>query len=342
MNGKSLNALLLMLVFAPCLSAQEVELAALGAFELAFESVQPVRAYPGRQVAATVTFRTGEAFAVPSPGRVQQIEYLVAPGAAVVQGQPFAVLRGPEMHHFEMSYESSRALLAGAERRYKANKSLYERKAISESRWLEISEKYYALSLEHEHMRHFFELVVEGDDDPDALILAAPLTGVIDYNPDGHAIQEGDSIALFVPVEAIRLEADLPNNIRDQVVALKSGDCELPVERVSGMSDGFFVQMWSAPVGRTCRLLLGQQVLATPLLSVEGAYSLPRSAVFQWQRQTMVLVREGDKLIPVPVSLLGVQGEDYVLASEFDLGDRDVLVSSVSAVQGVLLGLGGE
>lgn len=155
MNRKPLAVLLLLVAFTPCLSAQQVQLSALGAFELVFQPAQPVQTYPGRQVAATVTFRRGEAFAVPSPGRAQQIQYLVAPGAAVVQGQPFAVLRGPEMHHFEMSYESSRALLAGAERRYKANRSLYERKAISESQWLEISEKYYALSLEHEHMRHF-------------------------------------------------------------------------------------------------------------------------------------------------------------------------------------------
>ena len=342
MNSKSLAALLLMLAFTSGLSARELELSALGAFELVFQSVHPVQTYPGQQVAASVTFRKGEAFAVPSPGRVQQTRYLVAPGVALEKGQPFAVLRGPEMHHFEMSYANSRALLAGAERRYKANKSLYERKTISESQWLEISEKYYALSLEHEHMRHFFELVVAGDDDPDALVLAAPLTGVIDYDTAGRAVQEGDSIALFVPVEAVRLLATLPNNIRDQVVALKAGGCELGVERVSALSDGFFVQVWTVPVPPACHLLLGQKLLATPLLRAEGAYSVPSSAVFQLQRQTMVLVREGDSLRPLAVSLLGVRGEDYVLTSEFDLDGREVLVSSVSAAQGVLLGLGGE
>ena len=64
--------------------------------------------------------------------------------------------------------------------------------------------------------------------------------------------------------------------------------------------------------------------------------------MFQLQRQTMVLVREGDRLRPLAVSLLGARGEDYVLQPAADLGDREVLVSSVSAVQGMLLGLGGE
>ena len=342
MIRNSLAALLLALLFAPGLRAQELQLDALGAFELAFQPARPVQSYPGQQVAAAVTYRQGEAFIVPSPGRVQQIAYLVEPGAAVRQGQPFAVLRGPEMHHFEMAYDSSRALLAGAERRYQANKGLYERKAISESQWLEISEKYYALALEYEHMRHFFELVEEGDNDPDALTLTAPLSGVIDYSPAPGGVQEGDSIAQFVPDAAIRLEATLPNRLRDQVIALQWGACEPAVERVSAMTEGFFVRVWSVPLAPACRPLLGQQLLVTPLLAVRGAYSLPRSAVFQLQRQTMVLVRDGDRLRPLAVTLLGARGEDYVLQPAADLGDREVLVSSVSAVQGMLLGLGGE
>lgn len=342
MIRNSLAALLLALSFTPSLCAQEVKLDALGAFELDFQRARPVQAYPGRQVAAAVTYRQGEAFIVPSPGRVQQIAYLVEPGAAVLQGQPFAVVRGPEMHHFEMAYESSRELLAGAERRYKANRTLYERKAISESTWLEISEKYFALSLEYEHMRHFFELVKEGDDDPDALTLVAPLNSVIDYSSAPGGLQEGDSLARFVPTAAIRLEATIPNRLRDQVVALQWGDCKPRIERVSAMTDGFFVRVWSEPLTPACRPLLGQQLLVTPLLGVQGAYSLPRSAVFQLQRQTMVLVRQGQSLLPLAVSLLGGQGDDYVLTSEFDLADREVLVSSVSAVQGMLLGLGGE
>ena len=93
---------------------------------------------------------------------------------------------GPEMHHFEMSYRSSQALASAAERRFKSNKGLYERKAISESQWLEISEQYYALALEYEHMRHFFELVVDGDDDADARPGGAA-GGRIDYSSADRA-----------------------------------------------------------------------------------------------------------------------------------------------------------
>ncbi|MCB1699757.1 MAG: hypothetical protein KDI14_02810 [Halioglobus sp.] len=319
-----------------------VELAALGSLQLEFEQAVPVEVYPGQRVAAQVTFRKGEAFNVPSPGRVQQIEYLVEPGAAVQQGQPFAVLRGPEMHHFEMRFESSQALAESAERRFKSNRELYKRKAISESQWQEISEKYYELMLEYEHMRHFFELVVGGDNDPDALTLAAPLASQIDYSSAEHRVEEGDSIAQFVPASAIRLEVALPVASAREVSAVRVGDCELAIERVGAMTDGFFVQAWTGALPASCGLMLGQQVLATPLLRVSGAYRVPRTAVFQLEHESFVLVRSGASLTAVAVVLLAAEDGDYVLQTATPLDAADVLVSSVSAVQGIMLGLGGE
>lgn len=341
MNRLLLTALLL-LSQAGQAAELTVELAALGSLELAFKKALPEQDYPGQPVAAQVTFRRGEAFNVLSPGRVQQIEYLVEPGATVQQGQPFAVLRGPEMHHFEMSYLSSQALAEGAQRRFKSNKSLFERKAISETQWLEISEQYYALSLEYEHMRHFFELVIGGDDDPDALTLAAPLAGLIDYGWANGGVGEGDSIALFVPLRAVRLQVALPNAIGSEVSALRAGNCLLTIERVSAMTDGFFLQAWTHSLPSSCHLMLGQQLLATPMVRAAGAYRVPRSAVFQLQGESYILLRRGDSLAAVTVTLLGSDAGDYLLRAATPLADAQVLVSSVSAVQGVLLGFGGE
>jgi hypothetical protein len=341
MNKMLLPALVLLAASATA-AADPVAIAALGSLQLDFEQAVPVSVYPGQPVAAQVTFRAGEAYSVPSPGRVQQIEYLVEPGTPITQGQPFAVLRGPEMHHVEMSYESSSELAAVVERRFKSNKALYERQAISESQWLEISEQYYAVMLEYEHMRHFFELVVSGDNDPDALTLTAPLTGLIDYRSADNGVAEGDSIARFVPAAAVRLNAALPIAISDDVASLRAGDCELAIERVSAVTDGFFVQAWTQSLPPACHLLLGQQLLALPQVRVQDGYRIPRTAVFQWQRESHVLIRRGDALVPEAVSLLGSDGEDYLVRATTTLEGAEVLVSSISAVQGILLGLGGE
>jgi hypothetical protein len=344
MSNKPLGviSLLLMLLLATAGSrAQTVDIESLGALDLVFETVTSVQMYPGQPVAAEVSFRKGEAFIVPSPGRVQQIEYLVAAGATVAQGQAFAVLRGPEMHHFEMSYRSSKEILAGAERRFNSNKLLYKRKTISEGQWLEISEKYYLSLLEYEHMRHFFELVVSSDEEGDALTLGAPLAGIIDYSAASGGVAEGESVASFIPQQAIRLEASIPTGMRGDLARLRVGECELGVERTSGIATGFFVQVWSESLPPDCPLLLGQQVLATPLLQAD-AYRVPRTAVFQLEQQPHVLLRSGANLTPVAVTLLGAEGDRYLLSCPESLRKQQVLVTSVSAVQGILLGLGGE
>lgn len=339
---KVVMAIVLSLAVVEIVRAQSVELAALRSLALEFERPVAVEVYPGQPLAAKVTFRNGEAFIVPSPGRVQQIEYLVEPGTTVEQGQPFAVLRGPEMHHFEMSFESSRALAASAAQRFKSNQPLYQNKAISESQWLQISEKYYASQLEYEHMRHFFELVLAGDNDPSALTLIAPLASIIQYNPHSSGVEEGDSIALFIPRKAIRLEVALPNMIAAEVAAVRAGDCQLDIERVSGVTDGFFTQAWTQSLPPACPLLLGQQVLALPLVRASNAYRVRKSAVFQLQRQSYMWVRRGDTLAAAAVTVLGSESESYIVRCDLSLEAQDVLISSVSAVQGVLLGLGDE
>ena len=92
----------------------------------------------------------------------------------------------------------------------------------------------------------------------------------------------------------------------------------------------------------SCRLMLGQQVLATPMVRVDDAYRVPRSAVFRLERENYVLVRDGESLLAVAVTPLAAEAGDYVLQAADVLRNAEVLVSSVSAVQGILLGLGGE
>jgi hypothetical protein len=330
-----------LLLAAPGSAARTVEIGSLGSLDLTFAPVENVDLYPGQPLAGEVSFRAGEAFVVPSPGRVQQIEFLVADGTAVQRGQAFAVLRGPEMHHLQISYHSSREILAGAERRFNSNRLLYERKTISEGQWLAISEKYFQARLEYEHLRHFFELVLAADDDADTLTLGAPMAGIIDYHASYGGLAEGDSIAAFVPARAVRLKVSIPVNLRGEVARLRIAECEVGIERTSALAAGFFVQAWSLPLPAECPLLLGQQLLVTPLLRTD-AYRVPRTSVFQLEQQTHVLLRTGDTLTPVAVTLLAAEGDSYLLTSADSLAGQQVLATSVSAVQGILLGLGGE
>lgn len=321
--------------------AQEVAIASLGKFELEYQQATRLEYYPVQPVAAEVGFRKGEAFAVVAPRRVQQIKYLVEPGRVVNKGEAFAILRGPEIHHFLSEFEVSRKLLASAQQRFNSNKTLYERKSIKESMWLEIAEKYYAAQLEYEHMRHFNDLVIATDPQADSMTLAAPVSGVVDYDPEYGGIRIDENIALFLPEDIIRLEIALPVQLSSDVAFLQAPACRLQLESVAARVDGFFVAGWTEPVRPDCNLMLGQHLLVTPYLRAE-VYQVARAAVFQWQKSTYILFRAGDKLLASQVELMGAVGPDYLLQTRDTIAGKDILVSSVSAVQGVLLGLGGE
>ena len=340
MTGRIRIALLLLVAAVGC-RAETVAIDKLKALELAYQTVTAVDLYPGQPVSAQVAAPGGEAFAVVAPARVQQISYRLPTGTEVAKGEAFAVLRGPELHHFLTEYEATGQLLEDARRRYESHRKLYEKKAIDESRWVEVSERYHTLRLEHEHMRHFHDLVIEERQEEDAIVLGAPIAGIIDYSYSADGLRAGDTIASFIPRDAIRLVASIPFRQSADLAFLEAAGCRLAVSRVSGITTGFFVEAWSEPVAARCALLPGQRLAATPLYRT-AAFRLPRQAVLQREGGSQIFLREDGSLRAVPVELVAAADEDYIVTSSTPLGGREVLVTSVSAVQGILLGLGGE
>lgn len=322
-------------------AADEIDMETLGELELSYVEAIPVSSYPGQGIVAEVTFRPGEAYTLTAPRRVQQTHYLVEVGARVERGQAFAELHGPEIHHFIYEVEIARKMLANAQSRFNSNKVLYEKKAIKESQWMEISEKYYAAQLEYEHLRHFNDLVITEKPEEDKIVIGAPISGVLDYSMESAGFQDGDEIAAFVPEMSIRLRAPVPVSARNQISSLLAPACQLDVSSVADMVQNYFVLAWSVPIEPGCHLTLGQSLLVTPVYKVQ-AYKIPMASVFQWQRATSILVRSGEQLRAVKVTLLVSDGDDYIVTAEESLQNAAVLATSVSAVQGILLGLGDE
>lgn len=321
-------------------SAQSVAIADLGELQLRFTEVSASDSYPGSPMAARAGFRPGEAHSLVAPRRVQQITYLLEPGSRVAHGQAIARLTGPEIHHFMTEFEVLGARLDLARKRFDSNRELYERRAIDEGRWAEVSEAYYALRLEHEHMRHFRE-IIQPEDDPDSLLLLAPASGLLQYRQDKPGVEAGAELALVIPVDSLRLQVSVPLSQRRALSELSFGDCRVALTSVSSIADDYFVSAWSEAIPPECPLLPGERLMVTPHYSGQG-YRVPRTAVMAWQGEPAVLLKEGGVLQVSQVEILATAGNDYFVRSRAALDGRSVLSSSVSAVQGVLLGLGGE
>lgn len=323
--------------------ADSVALAELGLLRLEFNEVKALDRYQGQALSARVGFRPGEAVSLVTPYRVQQIRYLVGPGENVAAGQTIAVMSGPEIHHFLTEFEVTAQRLAATQKRYESNRKLYQRQAIDEARWIEISEAYFSLQLEYEHMRHFRELLGKTDKegDEDRITLHSPARGIIKYRQDSPGIDSGEELALLLPEGSLRLQVSVPLTRRSGLESLATGSCELAVDSVSSVASDFFVEAWSEPVNDSCHLLPGQRLMVKPAYRTRG-YLLPRKAVFQWRGQPTVLLRKEEALHTVDVELLSSDGANYAVNCPTEIGGGQVLISSVSAVQGILMGLGGE
>jgi hypothetical protein len=332
----------LLLASPACLHALDsIPVASLGALKLDYQQPAPVTALPGETTLAEVTVKQGEAFTLVAPARIEQIHYLAEVGSPVQKGEAFAVVRGPEMHHFLAELGAARDLYELAKRRFENNRALYQKQAIGEGQWLEISQYFYQARLEFEHINHFYELVISAEEGTESITLGAPAAGLLVYTPTSAGTAAGEVIAEFIAPESIRLKLNLPSNQTETAVLVTTTRCELPIVSVGTVASGFFVEAWSASVPAECNLRLGQTISARPFYRAD-AYRLDSSAILEWENTSHVLIKQGEYLVPTPIEIMASEGSSYFVTAAAGLKGQQVLVTSVSAVQGVLLGLGGE
>lgn len=321
-------------------SELKVDLATLGDLELSTQVVQMVDHYPGTQLKSIVVAMPGMPFTLKSPADIQQTEYLVSQGQTLEKKQPFAIIRGAEVFHFYAEYLIKKSLYGLAESQFNSNRTLYAQKVIDEQRWIDITQAYYNAQLAYEEYEHFFEHMIDVDEKQDAITLGAPIKGLF-LKGSELTITTGDNIAQFIPKDAIRLKVSVPSNKVDNLSYLTSSNCKLKIAQIESLSSGAYVTAWSTPLSETCNWRMGEQITVTPFYS-QNAFRIPKSAVFSWDGAQYVFVKKNTTLVNLQVNLLSSEAGHYIAQVQQADAAIEVLVSSVSAVQGLLLGLGGE
>ncbi|HCE52624.1 MAG TPA: membrane fusion-like protein, partial [Shewanella baltica] len=85
----------------------------------------------------------------------------------------------------------------------------------------------------------------------------------------------------------------------------------------------------------------GQQITVIPEYQ-KAVYLLPKNSVFSWEQDSQVFTKTADTLTSITIDILGSTPEQYIVESDQDLSQIQVLSQSVAAVKGIMLGLGGE
>jgi len=313
----------------------------LGLYDFNYKNITKVEHVSGSNLLATTSEKVGANYSVFLPFSVQQIQYLVVNGERVVKDQKVAILTGYDVHHFLDEFEAAQALFNNANKQYQSSLRLYKKKALKQSQWIEISKNYFEAQLRFEHLHHYKSFL--SIDKNEQISIIAPTTGVIRYSNNSAAKAEEALLFDVIPDDAIRLKVVAPlKNIKNLGHIQVSGqECFLEVDAKEEVINGYTAVIWSKAITKDCSLAIGQKVVITPIYD-QTAFVINKSAVFEFDNQNYIAIKQGEQLNLVSINILNSTEEHYIFASEVDINNAKALVTSVSAVQGVLLNLGDE
>lgn len=310
--------------------------------KLLTHKVQRVSVYPGRPTLGEITEVPGQAYAIRSPLTAQQVRFLHPRGATLKAGEDFVNLSGPEVHHYYSQYHIKKSLFELAEQQFKRSKSLYAQSAISQQAWWDINKTYSAAKLDYDEMQHFFELVSGFDEQSQTITLTSPISGVLRFAPL-ESLVEANLIARVVPTDSIRLTFNITNEHAKYVafVSTSKTNCRLKVSAIEAVATGLSTKVWTEALTAQCPYSLGQSLSVTPFFS-QQAYTIPKSSVFSMEGEQFVFIKAGKQLKAIKVVLITSVEQNYIVQSTDFIENKEVVTSSISAVQGILLGLGSE
>ena len=321
-----------------------IPLNSLGKLSLSYSSIHALSTMEKPVSTGMVNVLPGSPLRIISPMNPQKIDYLVAHGESVTQNQRIALLSGSEVHHFRDNLAAKKALFDLAKSRFDRNRELASVNGITQDKWLNIAQQYYNAQLAWGHLDHFAEMFEPHEDD-DMGYLLAPSKGVFLLPEQASADTETQAtetqLGAIVSPNDIRLTTLVNASEKEWVEAINTGSCSVNVEKVEDIHHRFFVRIWSSPLPEGCALQLGAQVNARVQLSV-SALTVAADSVFYLHGQASIFVRRANALEAVPITLIGnADNENAVFTAEGLTKNDKVLTSSISAVQGILIGLGG-
>jgi hypothetical protein len=328
----------------------ELSLKQLGAYQLTFEEVIEVAHVSGQNLLAKSQERPGENFSTYLPFSIQQSQFLIANGSKILKGQAVAHLEGYDVHHFLEEYQAAETLFKNAKQQYQTGLNLYQQKALSQSRWTEISDQYFKAKLHFGHLGHLNEFLMVNDqiikdsDEEKRVSIVSSISGTVRYKATKESKNEGDLLFDVIPDNALRLVISVPMRNVQQLAKVKVLDNDFilaidPSTTENNIISNFNTIVWSEPINSTCDISLGESMVVTPIY-LKAAFSINKKAVFEINDQSHIAVKKGNQLELIAVELQGTNQNNYLFTSQQSLVDRSVLVSSVSALQGILLELG--
>ena len=326
-------------LLAPAAYGERIAKAELGNLQLSFDEVVPVSERAGATVLLETTTLPGDGFLLRLPFRPNRISRLVPQGSAVAAGTPVARLAGPELGIWLAQADALMERFAEARERYETNRPLYRQQALSAARWSEIATEYLSLQAQALHTEHVLETLQRAGGEPPAAELRAPVAGRIRFEAPTVDGTEDWAVATLIADDALRLVGQVSSEAEGDIVAVQVEDCRIALAHLEMQAAGLYRRLWTQPAANCVAVYPGSLVAGRVLHAFDGA-TVPRQAVLRAAGRAGVFLDDGDALEFVPVRVEGESPDSFFIEAPRDLAGRRVLTRSVSALQGLVLGLG--
>ena len=318
----------------------QVAMKDLGDFNVSWKAAAHAEYLSGQVRLGVVNHVPGENYVLKLPFAVQQIQYEVANGEFVNKGDLVATISGIEVEHFIDVAESAEAIYQATRANYKANETNYRERVIQNPGWLALAKNYHQAKLEFAHNQHILGLL--SFDDSSAVRLKAPITGYVQINPSYMDAVEQPLLEIL-PEASFYVEVNLPANGTGPLshFTVKNKECRLTPTIREPMMNAHYQRVWSSFNREKCSLKPGQTISVIPSYSFSG-FKVSHSAVFRLEDRLYVAAKHAEALTVHEVTIHESDHQFHYITSNTNLNNAQLLDASVSVLQGILLGMGGE
>lgn len=317
-----------------------IEINSLGDFQKEFSVVAPERELHGQALTGQVTYRKGENYSVSLPFGIQKISYLVKNGHSIKKGEIIAKIEGYEVHHFLDEYQSVQAVFEASKQHYLTNRSHFNNKTLKSSEWLDISKSYFDAKLELEHFEH--QLSFLHIDENDNVYFISPEKGIVNLDNVHNSKSAGDLAFEIINDESVKVKILVPITQHETLKHFNvTPVCKLTVENVELLAKKYHKIIWATPDFSHCKFTLGQSITVSPVYQFNG-YKVPKSSLFEFNDIDYIAVKVSENLQLHPVNIVSSDHQYAYISTDEQVSGKEVLASSVSIVQGILLNLGAE
>ncbi|MCX7086315.1 MAG: efflux RND transporter periplasmic adaptor subunit [Methylococcales bacterium] len=326
---------------------------------ISLSQIEPTQQFTVLNAPAKVVIPAGNEYSVSAPQAGLVVKLNASMGDPVKKGEVLAQINSPELLANQRLFlkamnEVQLSILA-----FERDKKLVAEGVIADRRWQETNSQHNALVFEANELKQLLEISGMAATEIDQLAKTHQLSGQLNVRaPISGVILDrfvlvGERVNLQAPLykvatlDELWLELNIPH---ERVGSVKLGNkvlidnssvsAEVMLIGRSVNPDNQTLQVKAKIRGKQLEVRAGQTINTQIIEQLKiPAYKVPNTAVAQYEGKVFVFVRTSSGFKITPITVIGKQGDDAIIAGDFS-GTETLAVKGAVALKAQWLGLG--